>query len=355
MAHDVRAGRVGRVEPVGVQREPRARYLPIAEHGLIGDLHTVALVGTDGTIDWYCCPRFDSPSVFAAILDADQGGLFRISADCDGWSSKQLYLPDTNVLITRFLTPDGVGEVQDFMPPPRTGEAAYRHRMIRRVAAVRGQMHFMVDVAPRFDYARARHEVTLTPHGALFRSPELELGLSARCPLEIVGGRDVRARVGLRARETATFVLDRIEPGEMPAPHSEADLCACAPNSASSCGPARLPHRWHRPFPVESGCGPSPREQDAEEECAERGETRERAEDGERSAGPRPSVHRGGEARCRHDDELHDQRRPVRARPVRPDGEDVPDARRNKHGERDPGDRVETPGDGPGRLGRDPA
>ena len=91
------------------------RYLPIAEHGLIGDLHTVALVGTDGTIDWYCCPRFDSPSVFGAILDADRGGLFRISPECDDWSSKQLYLPDTNILITRFLTPGGVGEVQDFM------------------------------------------------------------------------------------------------------------------------------------------------------------------------------------------------------------------------------------------------
>ena len=86
-----------------------ARYLPIAEHGLIGDLHTVALVGTNGTIDWYCCPRFDSPSVFAAILDADRGGLFRIWPDCEGWSSKQLYLPDTNILITRFLMPDGVG------------------------------------------------------------------------------------------------------------------------------------------------------------------------------------------------------------------------------------------------------
>ena len=117
MALDVRADRVGRVVSAAGGWAPRARYLPIAEHGLIGDLHTVALVGTDGTIDWYCCPRFDSPSVFAAILDADRGGLFRISPDCDGWSSKQLYLPDTNVLITRFLMPDGVGEVQDFMPP----------------------------------------------------------------------------------------------------------------------------------------------------------------------------------------------------------------------------------------------
>src|SRR5205823_460677 len=126
------ASRVRQVAPGGARTAPRARYLPIAEHGLIGDLHTVALVGTDGTIDWYCCPRFDSPSVFAAILDADHGGRFRISPDCAGWTSKQLYLPDTNVLITRFLMPDGVGEVQDFMPTPRTGEAAQRHPMIRR-------------------------------------------------------------------------------------------------------------------------------------------------------------------------------------------------------------------------------
>jgi Domain of unknown function (DUF5911) len=82
MALDVRVDPVGRVVSGGARRAPRARYLPIAEHGLIGDLHTVALVGTDGTIDWYCCPRFDSPSVFAAILDADRGGLFRTSLEC---------------------------------------------------------------------------------------------------------------------------------------------------------------------------------------------------------------------------------------------------------------------------------
>src|SRR5213083_3322771 len=124
MPIDVHPGRVVRAVSAGARRALRARYLPIAEHGLIGDLHTVALVGTDGTIDWYCCPRFDSPSVFGAILDSDKGGLFRIAPDCEGWSSKQLYLPDTNILITRFLMSDGVGEVQDFMPPPRSGEAA---------------------------------------------------------------------------------------------------------------------------------------------------------------------------------------------------------------------------------------
>jgi GH15 family glucan-1,4-alpha-glucosidase len=226
MALEVLTGRVGTVASAGVRQASRGRYPPIAEHGLIGDLHTVALVGTDGTIDWYCCPRFDSPSVFAAILDADRGGLFRIAPDGDGWSSKQLYLPDTNVLITRFLMRDGVGEVQDFMPPPRTGEAAHRHRIIRRVVAVRGQMRFVVDVAPRFDYARASHEVELTAHDARFRGPDLELSLSTRCPIEIIDGRDVRGRVALAAGESATFVLDRVERGEMPAPCSDVDVAA---------------------------------------------------------------------------------------------------------------------------------
>jgi GH15 family glucan-1,4-alpha-glucosidase len=194
-----------------------ARYLPIAEHGLIGDLHTVALVGTDGTIDWYCCPRFDSPSVFAAILDADRGGLFRISPDCGGWSSKQLYLPDTNILITRFLMPDGVGEVQDFMPPPRPGEAAHRHRMIRRVLAVRGQMRFLVEVAPRFDYARAGHRVERERDGTvLFRSDgadETALRLRATVPLEVRDG-DAIAEFRLGAGESAAFVLEQAVEGE---------------------------------------------------------------------------------------------------------------------------------------------
>ena len=103
------------------------------------------------------------------------------------------------------------------MPPPRTGEAAHRHRIIRRVLAVRGQMRLVVDAAPRFDYARGRHEVALTQHGALFRPRELVLSPSARCPLQIVDGDDVRARIAVRAGETATFALDRVEPGEMPA------------------------------------------------------------------------------------------------------------------------------------------
>jgi GH15 family glucan-1,4-alpha-glucosidase len=102
-------------------------YLPIAEHGLIGDLHTVALVGTEGTIDWYCCPRFDSPSVFGAILDSERGGHYRLRPAVEGWTTKQLYFPDSNVLITRFLTPEGVGEVEDFMPVGQTYHGGHRN------------------------------------------------------------------------------------------------------------------------------------------------------------------------------------------------------------------------------------
>src|SRR5213593_5189814 len=98
----VPTGRVGQVVAAAAGRASRARYLPIAEHGVVGDLRTVALVGTDGTIDWYCCPRFDSPSVFGAILDRRRGGRYRISPTVGVGTVKQLYFPDTNVLITRF-------------------------------------------------------------------------------------------------------------------------------------------------------------------------------------------------------------------------------------------------------------
>ena len=145
-------------------------YLPIADHGLIGDLHTVALVGGDGTIDWYCCPRFDSPSVFGSILDARRGGSYAIAPACEVLNTRQLYLPDTNVLITRFLTVDGVGEVEDFMPVGQLRAGEHRQRLVRRVVAVRGAMRFALEVAPRFDYGRARHEVERHAHGVLFRS-----------------------------------------------------------------------------------------------------------------------------------------------------------------------------------------
>src|SRR5258708_976240 len=145
--------------------QPAAGYLPIAEHGLIGDLHTCALVGTNGTIDWFCCPRFDAPSVFGAILDTSRGGYWQIAPDGTA-ASRQLYLPDTNVLLTRFSGPGGVVEVADFMPVP--GGQPYRSRLIRRVTAVKGAVPVLMDLQPRFGYGRARHTVTVHDSGAIF-------------------------------------------------------------------------------------------------------------------------------------------------------------------------------------------
>ena len=150
----------------------------IADHGLIGDLQTAALVSTDGSVDWFCCPRFDSPSVFGALLDDDRGGHFRIRPARGGYETKQMYFPDTAVLITRFITENGVGEVVDFMPPSGR-EATDNHRLVRMVRCVRGEMSFEVEVAPRFDYGRSPHRTRVTEHGAVFTTERSTLTLHA--------------------------------------------------------------------------------------------------------------------------------------------------------------------------------
>jgi GH15 family glucan-1,4-alpha-glucosidase len=195
-------------------------FLPIADHGIIGDLHTVALVGADGTIDWYCCPAFDSPSVFAAILDRKKGGYYRISPLEDDWTSKQLYFPDTNVLITRFLTPGGVGELQGFMPIARTGAERHRHQLIRRVVGVRGAIRFRVDLQPRFNYARDSHETHEYEHGVVFESETLCLALQATRPIAC-DDHGVHSEFNLRAGESVTFVLEQVARDYVPREYSE--------------------------------------------------------------------------------------------------------------------------------------
>ncbi|WP_328773533.1 glycoside hydrolase family 15 protein [Streptomyces sp. NBC_00286] len=203
-----------------------AGYLPIAEHGLIGDLRTVALVGTDGTIDWYCCPSFDAPSVFGSILDADRGGSFELAAAVPA-STKQFYFPDTNVLITRFLTEDGVGEVQDFMPVADETTAAAeadRHRLIRRVVCVRGSIPFRARIAPRFGYGAQPHSLRQLDDATLFESADLSLALTATVPVEC-DDLDVTAEFKLGQGESAVFALDRVD-GAVEArgcPHFEAE------------------------------------------------------------------------------------------------------------------------------------
>jgi GH15 family glucan-1,4-alpha-glucosidase len=131
--------------------QPESEYRPIEDYGLIGDMHTVALVGTDGSIDWCCLPKFDAPSVFARILDAKQGGHFQVALRGDDGTTKQFYWPETNVLVTRFLSDDGVGEVRDFMPVAGRASEAGRRHIIRMVRAVRGTVTFRVECHPAFD------------------------------------------------------------------------------------------------------------------------------------------------------------------------------------------------------------
>jgi GH15 family glucan-1,4-alpha-glucosidase len=144
-------------------------YPLIADHGLIGNLQTAALVATDGTIDWFCAPRFDAPSVFGSLLDHQRGGRFRIGPTAQSFTRHQLYYPDTAILVTRFLTESGVGEVVDFMPVASAAIPTDRHKVVRLLRCVRGEMTFALDIAPRFDYGREPHETQISDDGAVFR------------------------------------------------------------------------------------------------------------------------------------------------------------------------------------------
>ncbi len=181
-------------------------YLPIEDYGLIGNMHTAALVGRNGSIDWLCMPHFDSPSVFAAILDDAKGGHFRIAPVEAHPARKQVYWPQTNVLITRFLMTDGVVEVIDYMPVGlKLGEPGFR-QIVRRVEAIRGTVPLRVECFPAFNYARDPHEVELMETGAIFRSPTLAIELTTQCKLAAVP-RGVEAMLSLKQGERAIFVL----------------------------------------------------------------------------------------------------------------------------------------------------
>ena len=160
-------------------------YLPIEDYGIVGNMRTCALIGVNGSVDWFCCPNFDSPSVFAGILDDKKGGYFKIAPMLeDPPVQKQVYWPATNVLVTRFLAPNGVAEVIDFMPVPTEQNPHEHTELIRRVNCVRGVVPFILECYPAFNYARDEHRVELNENGAAFISDRLGLQLSTRILLE---------------------------------------------------------------------------------------------------------------------------------------------------------------------------
>ncbi len=182
---------------------------PIESHGVIGDMRTAALVSTDGSINWFCYPRFDSPSLFGAILDTENGGHFVVHPEDDGVQTRQLYWPETNVLVTRFLSAGGVGEVIDFMTIPDTADRHNPHnhrRLYRMVRQVRGTHRFRMECFPAFNYGRDSFDVQPAPHGAYFLSGELSIQLSADVDLSI-SSKGAGAEFTLKERETALFVL----------------------------------------------------------------------------------------------------------------------------------------------------
>jgi GH15 family glucan-1,4-alpha-glucosidase len=191
-----------------LQRDRLNRYPPIESHGVIGDLQTVALVAVDGCIDFLCLPRFDSPSVFVSLLDAERGGAFSLHPVLGEVTHKQLYLPDTNVLLTRFLSRDGLAEICDFMP---IHAAPHPSRIVRQVKTIRGDVRFEMRCAPRFHYATATHTADRVEGGVLFTGADgMELRLSTSVPL-IVDGADAVAEFTLGAEESATFVLEHMQ------------------------------------------------------------------------------------------------------------------------------------------------
>lgn len=198
-------------ERVSFLPNARRTYQPIEDYGVIGDLHTVALIGKNGSIDWCCIPRFDAPSVFGALLDVNKGGSFQIHPTFEETTTvgrRQLYLPETNILVTRFLAADGVAEITDFMPIKKAGSRILQHHIIREVKVVRGSLPFEMICSPAFNYARDQHTVSLSKHGAVFHSQSLHLALASTVPLEEDGQGGVRASFTLHNNQVAYFVLE---------------------------------------------------------------------------------------------------------------------------------------------------
>lgn len=179
-------------------------------------MHTAALVGMNGSIDFLCYPEFDSPSVFGALLDDDKGGRFAIRPRLPNLRVRQLYLPDTNILITRFLAEEGVAELTDYMPIEQDGEQP--NEIVRNVCVIRGNVNFEMYCHPRFNYGASRHQVQFSERRAIFipaGGPCLPMSLHSTVELR-QEAQDIASRFCLKAGDTASFVLGPLREGGQP-------------------------------------------------------------------------------------------------------------------------------------------
>jgi GH15 family glucan-1,4-alpha-glucosidase len=188
-------------------------YQPIEDYGLVGNLRTAALVGKNGSIDWFCFPHFDSPSIFGAILDEHKGGYFRIAPTIEEGARKQVYWPDTNVLVTRFLSAAGVGEIIDYMPVGWPADGPPYHGLIRRVKALRGSVRFRMECIPAFNYGRDNHSVEIVAEGARFCSSALRLGLASSVKLQSFSRNGVACEFTLEEGQSQSFELHDLSAG----------------------------------------------------------------------------------------------------------------------------------------------
>jgi GH15 family glucan-1,4-alpha-glucosidase len=213
-------------------------YLPIENYGLIGNLRTVALVGMNGSIDWFCYPHVDSASVFGAILDDQKGGRFQISPIAERVTRQQSYLPGTNILVTRFLLGDGIAELEDFMPVGIASDSPWYHHLYRRIRCVKGAVRLSMTCRPAFDYGRAPHKVRLSTAGAIFTSDGLGLALSAGVPLRSDRHGGVAAEWTLEEGSSSLFLLKGLD-------QEDCEICALSEHEAEKLFQATVKF-WQR-------------------------------------------------------------------------------------------------------------
>jgi GH15 family glucan-1,4-alpha-glucosidase len=185
------------------------RQSAIDAHGIIGDMRSAALVNDKGSVDFFCWPEFDSPSIFCSLLDTPEAGIFQLAPDLPDARRERIYLPDTNVLQTRWLSDRAVVEVTDLLPIGDTEDDL--PLLIRRVRVVSGEATFHMRCAVRHDYARAKTRARMDIKDVVFEAADQpSMRLSSNQVVRVDGDAAV-AEFTLKQDESAQFLLGGLD------------------------------------------------------------------------------------------------------------------------------------------------